>query len=681
MQNGPADPGHAGLRLRPVDEHFLLRGLVVGDRLEGDVGHDPAHLLAPPVLLAPVLEATRGASLRLLELKEVEGAGKQPLAGEGDRHPGRVDRDPPPPPLLGAERGRPGAAGGIEDEVTRIGGHEETAFDDLGVRLDDIPLLFREAAGQGVRPEIAALLVGEIGGEAPESEAVGCHMNPVCGGETLQPFRVAGLPVRVGARPVELALELERLRLTGRPLALQVAGTVETSVLGQRYFPAPLGRSRPAVAPVRQQHPARVALAEDHGLLLEELPHLEPFRVPCVPEQEVPEGREGPGLEPRGGLKADLRDEAFRPEHLVHDLPDMVQVGVRHLDEDAARRMEQLAGDQQPVADIGQERVDAELPGVAVRLHHLRLAHHVVVGAVGHVALAHERLEVRAELHRVGRVHVDGLDLAAEPLVAEQRVHHHQRVAEDHPVHPPVPVLVCLEQPVADGEVALPEEVEQVDLPVPGVSFQRLEDGRRREALVHEQGERRHVEGGPFGLTRPVEERLGELLQLGRLRLRSGELLPQLRKNAPGDFVAVAGIDDARQPRDAVRERRELRLGPLTGGVLLIPVERRRERGVVAVRGRRHLLPELRLRAHVRPEQRARLRMRVALRPPLLPGTARRLRPSRHLYSRPSRINENFRAPAMDRCRPSPCPSRLYQPPKIHAVSENGPRMASRPTM
>ena len=61
-----------------------------------------------------------------------------------------------------------------------------------------------------------------------------------------------------------------------------------------------------------------------------------------------------------------------------------------------------------------------ELPGVAVGLHHLGLAHHVFVGAVRDVALAHEGLEVGAEFHGVGRIHVDGLYLPTEPVVVEQ---------------------------------------------------------------------------------------------------------------------------------------------------------------------------------------------------------------------------------------------------------------------
>ena len=47
---------------------------------------------------------------------------------------------------------------------------------------------------------------------------------------------------------------------------------------------------------------------------------------------------------------------------------------IADLDEDAAGLGEQLAGDDEPVAQVGEVRVDAELPGVAERLDLLGLA-------------------------------------------------------------------------------------------------------------------------------------------------------------------------------------------------------------------------------------------------------------------------------------------------------------------
>ena len=59
-------------------------------------------------------------------------------------------------------------------------------------------------------------------------------------------------------------------------------------------------------------------------------------------KQEIAERRQSPGRKTGCGLKADLRDEAFRAENLVHHLAHMMQVGVRHLHEDAARWMKQF---------------------------------------------------------------------------------------------------------------------------------------------------------------------------------------------------------------------------------------------------------------------------------------------------------------------------------------------------
>src|ERR1700674_1444292 len=52
----------------------------------------------------------------------------------------------------------------------------------------------------------------------------------------------------------------------------------------------------------------------------------------------------------------------------------------------------------------------------------------------GYVPLTDKRLEVAAELHAIRRVHVNHLDLSAQALVVQKRVHHHQGITENHPV-------------------------------------------------------------------------------------------------------------------------------------------------------------------------------------------------------------------------------------------------------
>ena len=119
---------------------------------------------------------------------------------------------------------------------------------------------------------------------------------------------------------------------------------------------------------------------------------------------------------------------------------------------------------------------------------------------------------------------------------------------------------------------------------------------------MDEERQRRDVEREPLGLAGPVEERPREPAEL------RGRLLRLLER---------ARVEDLLDERLAALARR----------VLPVPVERGRERRVVAVGLRRLALPELRLRPDLGPQQRL-LLMAVALRPPSLPGFRRHFRPS-----------------------------------------------------
>jgi hypothetical protein len=105
---------------------------VASDRLEGDVRDalvDEALTDAPVDRLSRL---GRPTDLSLLGLalarvgEEVVGIPRPHDSGTGERerHPRGVDRDPTTPPLLRDSSCRAGAAGRIEDEVTRISGHE-----------------------------------------------------------------------------------------------------------------------------------------------------------------------------------------------------------------------------------------------------------------------------------------------------------------------------------------------------------------------------------------------------------------------------------------------------------------------------------------------------------------------------------------------------------------------------
>ena len=71
-----------------------------------------------------------------------------------------------------------------------------------------------------------------------------------------------------------------------------------------------------------------------------------------------------------------------------------MDVLVADLDEAASALVQQLACQQQAVAEIGEIGVDAQLPGVAEGANLLRLGGEVLIPAVGDLAPVHERLEV-----------------------------------------------------------------------------------------------------------------------------------------------------------------------------------------------------------------------------------------------------------------------------------------------
>ena len=152
--------------------------------------------------------------------------------------------------------------------------------------------------------------------------------------------------------------------------------------------------------------------------------------------------------------------------------------------------------------------------------------------------------------------------------------------------------------------------------------FEGLHDRGGGQPLVDEQGQRRHVEREPFGLAGPVEKGLRQRLQLADFGARSGQLLACGVEVVVGYAVGVCLADVGGEPRDALAQRGDLRLRPLARRVPSVPVERRRQRRVVAPGGGLLFLAELRLRADLGPEQRARLGVPVALGPSslVLPG-------------------------------------------------------------
>jgi len=122
-----------------------------------------------------------------------------------------------------------------------------------------------------------------------------------------------------------------------------------------------------------------------------------------------------------------------------------MEVFFADLHEHAAVVRQKFLRGNEAVSEVTQVAVDAEVPSVAERLHHLRFSGEVLF-LVLHVALANFRLEVAGELDAVGRVDVDYLHFAGEVFALGEARHHLKRIAEDEPVPPVHLVLVELDR-------------------------------------------------------------------------------------------------------------------------------------------------------------------------------------------------------------------------------------------
>ena len=132
------------------------------------------------------------------------------------------------------------------------------------------------------------------------------------------------------------------------------------------------------------------------------------------------------------------------PEHFLHNRPDTVNIFIPDLHKDGAGIGEEISGDGEAVAEVGEVAVDAVAPGVAEGFDLLRLAGDVVGLAVRYFVAGGASLEIAVEFDAVGRVEVDALHFAAQALALSEAGHHLQGVAKDHAVRPVLVVLVEL---------------------------------------------------------------------------------------------------------------------------------------------------------------------------------------------------------------------------------------------
>jgi hypothetical protein len=119
-----------------------------------------------------------------------------------------------------------------------------------------------------------------------------------------------------------------------------------------------------------------------------------------------------------------------------------MKVFVGDLDEAGAGFVEEIAGEEEAVAEIGEVGVDAEFPGVAEGTDHFGFLGEVFVLAVLDVATIDEGLEIGAVPDAVGRVNVDHLYLASHAFFFEEGVHDEERIAGDEAIGPSVGVAV-----------------------------------------------------------------------------------------------------------------------------------------------------------------------------------------------------------------------------------------------
>jgi hypothetical protein len=181
------------------------------------------------------------------------------------------------------------------------------------------------------------------------------------------------------------------------------------------------------------------------------------------------------------------------------------------------------------------------------RINEVALASGIFCLAVLYVAFAGAHLPVGAELDAVGRVKVDGLDLALESFLLCQRSHHQQRVAKNHAIRPVLLVVVEVHLLVKSLWPAI-EVCEQVGLVLRLLlqSGQSVDDGLRVNLLLDVDGHYRHSQVFPVLLVFSLPHQLRVKRRIARVEhglggeFLFGHEVAQLLGGDVGALVLVA---------------------------------------------------------------------------------------------------------------------------------------------
>ena len=170
LAEGGVEPGAERLQglLPALPDHVDLG--VVGDGFEGDVRHALVDEALADVTACRRFRrrALRDLGFLLLPLgtvgEQIPGVARahDPRPRQRERHAGGVDGDPAPAPLLRHVGRGAGAAGRGRARDRRVGGHQDAAFDDRTVCLDDIDFWVGETRRYGINPQIRMREYAEV---------------------------------------------------------------------------------------------------------------------------------------------------------------------------------------------------------------------------------------------------------------------------------------------------------------------------------------------------------------------------------------------------------------------------------------------------------------------------------------------------------------------------------------